>query len=118
MPLGMEIGLGPSDFVFDGDAAPPQKKRHSPIQFLAHVYCGQTAEWIKMPPDMEVSKPLARRRCVTWGLSSPLKGGQPPVFGHVCCGKTARWMKTPLGTEVYLGPGHIVLDGDPAPPPR
>ena len=23
-------------------------------------------------------------------------------------------MKTPLGTEVDLGPGHIVLDGDPA----
>ena len=21
------------------------------------------------------------------------------------------WMKTPLGTEVDLGPGHIVLDG-------
>jgi len=25
-------------------------------------------------------------------------------------------MKTPLGMEVDLGPGHIVLDGDPAPP--
>ena len=24
------------------------------------------------------------------------------------------WMKTPLGTEVDLGPGHIVLDGVPA----
>ena len=23
----------------------------------------------------------------------------------------------PLGTEVGLGPGNIVLDGDPAPPP-
>jgi len=23
----------------------------------------------------------------------------------------------PLGTEVDLGPGRIVLDGDPAPPP-
>ena len=30
----------------------------------------------------------------------------------------AGWMKTTLGrpTEVDLGPGHIVLDGDPAPP--
>ena len=27
-------------------------------------------------------------------------------------------MKTPLGTEVDLGPGHIVLDGDPAPPAK
>jgi len=25
-------------------------------------------------------------------------------------------MKTPLGMEVDLGPGHIMLDGDPAPP--
>jgi len=23
----------------------------------------------------------------------------------------------PLGMEVDLGPGHVVLDGDPAPPP-
>jgi len=23
------------------------------------------------------------------------------------------WMKMPLGKEVGLGPGHIVLDGDP-----
>ena len=27
-------------------------------------------------------------------------------------------MKTPLGTELDLGPGHIVLHGDAAPPPR
>jgi len=26
----------------------------------------------------------------------------------------ARWIKIPLGTEVGLGAGHIVLDGDPA----
>ena len=29
MRLGMEVGLGPGDFVFDGDLAPPEK-RHSP----------------------------------------------------------------------------------------
>jgi len=27
-------------------------------------------------------------------------------------------MKMPLGTEVHLGPGRIVLDGDPAPPAK
>jgi len=26
------------------------------------------------------------------------------------------WIKMPLGTEVGLGPGHFVLDGDPTPP--
>jgi len=28
-------------------------------------------------------------------------------------GQTVGWMKMPLGNEVGLGPGHIVLDGDP-----
>jgi len=33
--------------------------------------------------------------------------------------QTVRWIKVPLGTEVGLGPGHIMLDhGDPVPPPR
>jgi len=34
----------------------------------------------------------------------------------VYCGQTAGWVRMPLGTESGLGPGHIVLDGDPAPP--
>jgi len=32
------------------------------------------------------------------------------------CVQTVGWIKMPLGTEVGLGPGHIVLDGDPAAP--
>ena len=27
------------------------------------------------------------------------------------------WIKMKFGMQVGLGPGHIVLDGDPAPPP-
>ena len=38
------------------------------------------------------------------------------IAAHVCCGQTAGWIKMPLGTEVGLGPGHIVFVGDPAPP--
>jgi len=34
----------------------------------------------------------------------------------VYCGQTVGWITMPLGTEVGLGPGHIVLDGDLAPP--
>ena len=34
------------------------------------------------------------------------------------CGQTAKWIRIPLGTEAGLGPGDIVLNGDPAPPPR
>jgi len=55
MPPGMEIGLGPGDFVFDGDPAPPRKKDTAPTQFSAHVYCCQTAGWIKTPLGTEVN---------------------------------------------------------------
>ena len=34
------------------------------------------------------------------------------------CGQTVGWIKMKLGIQVGLGPGHIVLDGDPAPPPQ
>jgi len=80
MSLGMEVGLGPGDFVFDGNPARPRKKAHPHTQFLAHIYCGQTTGWIKMPLGME-EKHQPRRRCVRWGRSSPLKRAQPPVFG-------------------------------------
>jgi len=34
----------------------------------------------------------------------------------VHCGQTVGWIKMPLGTEIGIGPGDIVLDGNPAPP--
>jgi len=34
----------------------------------------------------------------------------------VYCGQTVGWIRMQLGTEVGLGRGHIVLDGDPALP--
>ena len=34
------------------------------------------------------------------------------------CGQTVRWIKMQLGTEVGLGPGHIVLDDDPTLPSK
>jgi len=57
MLLGTEVGLGPGDIVLDGDRAPP--KGHSTPNFLAHVYCGQTAGLIKMPLGTRLrSRPL------------------------------------------------------------
>ena len=61
------------------------------------------------------------RHCVRWGPSSPnLKGHNTPTqfSARVYFGQTAGWMKTPCGTEVDLDPGHIVLEGDPAPPAK
>ena len=36
----------------------------------------------------------------------------------VYCGQTVEWIKIKLGMQVGLGPRHVVLDGDPAPPPK
>jgi len=36
----------------------------------------------------------------------------------VHCSQTVGRIKLKLGMQVDLGPGHIVLDGDPAPPPQ
>ena len=45
-PRRLCVGCGPSY---------SQKKRHShPTQFLAHVYCGQTAGWMNTPVCTEV----------------------------------------------------------------
>jgi len=59
--------------------------------------------------------------CVRWGPTSRQKKGHNPAtqfLAYIYCGQAAGWMKTPLGTEVDLGPGHIALDGDPAPPAK
>jgi len=54
MSFGMELGLGPGDFVLDGDPASLPQKGAEPPKFSAHVYCGQTAGWIKMVLGMDV----------------------------------------------------------------
>jgi len=36
----------------------------------------------------------------------------------VYCGQTTGWIKMPLGPEVGLGPGNVVLDGDPSLPQK
>jgi len=55
MPLGMEVGLYPGDFVLHGDRAPFLQNGVEPLsQFSAHFYIGQTAGCIKMLLGMEV----------------------------------------------------------------
>ena len=54
MSLGMELGLDPGDFVLDGDPVAPSPKGGRTPKFLAHVYCDQTAGWMKLVLGMEV----------------------------------------------------------------
>jgi len=126
MPLGMEVGLGPGDFVLDGDrdlvldgdsASPPQKGGGTP-KFSAHIYCGQTAGYVKTALGMEVG--LSPGDFVLDGDAAPLhKRGRSPQFSaYVYCGQTAAWIKMPLGTELGLGSDDIVRWGPSSPPQK
>jgi len=84
MALGKEVGLGPGHIVLDGDPAPfPQKRAEPPPNFSAHVYCGQTAGWIKMPLGTETD--LDSGDFVLDGDTAPppQKGGRVPNFRPV-----------------------------------
>ena len=50
-----------------------------PSPISAHVYCGQTAGWIKIPLGMEVG--LGSGHIVLHENPAHLKGAQPPIFG-------------------------------------
>ena len=57
MKLDTEVELGPGHIVLDGDAASPEKGSRPMDQgppLSAHVCCGQTAGWIKVPFGTEV----------------------------------------------------------------
>jgi len=61
-----------------GPSSPPPKNGHSP-HFCAHVYCGQTAGWIRMPLGMKAG--LGPGHIVSHGDPAPPKEAQPPIFG-------------------------------------
>ena len=121
MPHGMEVCLGPGDFVLDGDPAPTQKGRRAPSPILGpfllwpNGLMHQDATWYG-------GRPQPRRLCVRWGPSfpSPKRGRRPSpqCSAHVHCGQTAGCINLPRGVEVGLSPGDFVTDGDPAPPPQ
>jgi len=47
MPFGMQVGLGPGDFVLGGDPAPAQKGHSLPnFRPMSNVYYGQTVAHI------------------------------------------------------------------------
>jgi len=98
-----------------GPRSPPQKGGEAP-QFSAHVYCGQTAGWIKLVFGMEVGLSPGDFVLDADPAPSPKGGGAPPQFSaHFYCGQTAGCIKMPLGMDVGLSPGDFVLHGDPAP---
>jgi len=90
---GLEIG-GPGHNVLDGDPASPQRGQ-SPPNFRSISIMAKRLDGGRLRP---------RAHCARWDPAP-----------HVYRGQTARWIKMPLGTEIGLGPGDFVLDGNPAP---
>jgi len=119
----MEVGLSPNDIVLDGTQPPLPQREGGAAQFSDHVYCDQMARWIKMPLGRMVG--LSPRDIVldVDQLHPLQRGRSTPIFGPCLLwprrlgGSRCQWIKMPLGMELGLGPGHIVPNGDPAPPP-
>jgi len=90
-PLDREVGLGPSDTVFNRDPVPPSPdKGAEPPIFGLCPYCGQTAGWIKMSLGVEVG--LGPGHIVLDGTQlPPQKAAQPPIFGP-CLLRQNVWM--------------------------
>jgi len=95
-----------------GPRSPPQKGAEPQPIF------GPRLLWPNGCMDQDATwyggRPRPTRHRVRCGPSNPGKKGTPTptqFLAHVYCGHMAGWMKTPLfGTDVELGPGHIVLD--------
>jgi len=83
MKLDMHVGLVPGHIVLDGDPAPLRPKRGSTPKFSAHVYCGQTARWIKMVLGMEVGRSPGDLVVLDVDPAPSPKGGKAPsaIFG-------------------------------------
>jgi len=82
MSLGTKLGLGPGDFVLDGNPTPPPLKGGGDPKNFRSVYCGQTAGWVKIVLGKEVG--FSPGDFVLEGVPVPLpkRGRTPsPIFG-------------------------------------
>ena len=84
-----EIGFGPGHIVFAGDPAFPTDNGTTALHFSIHVYCGQTAGWIKMALGTEVGLGPGDIE-FRWRPNYPHgKEHNSPQFSvHVYCGQT------------------------------
>jgi len=110
MKLGTQVGLGPGHTVLDGNPAPHTERgtatpdiRHLRAQALpasvysaVHVYCSQTAVWIKMKLGMDVG--ISLHQIVLNGDPAPLSQRGTPAshqkkkFRHGCLLWSNDWM--------------------------
>jgi len=122
MPLGMEVGLGPTM----GTQLPRKKAQPHPI--LGPCLLWPINGWMDQGTTyygVYVGLNIGPGDVVLDGVAAPhfQKGHSPQSSVHVYCGQTAGWIKTSLGTGVDLGPGCVrrgpscPAKGAPQPPP-
>jgi len=97
-----------------GTQLPPAKKGtqppiFSPCLLWPNCWMDQDATWYG-------ARPRPRRHCVRWGPCSPLTRGTAPTSRPISV--VAKRLDRSRCYEGSLGPGHIVLDRDPAPHAR
>jgi len=83
MPLGVEVGLSPFDFVFDGYPANSGKRAHTPHPIFGPCLLWPNG-WMKTPLGTEVD--LGRGHIVLDVVPAVRKRGttaHPPLFAHV-----------------------------------
>jgi len=114
MPLDTEVGLGPRHIVLDGDRVtePIHENGHSSPSphFSAHVYCDQTAGWIRMPLGTEID--LGPSDVVLDGNPAlPTEGGTTaPTFRTVSI--VAKRSPIPGTAELLSDLGRVQLASD------
>ena len=93
MALGMEVGLSPGDFVFDGEPATPEQRAHRPPSSFGPCLLWQTAGWMKTP--------------LAWYTEVDLDPGHIVLDGGSNCARNGH-MQQPriLSARVYCGRGR------------
>jgi len=124
---GILIGLGEGHIVLDGEPAPPRKGAQQPrpskftgVGFLCvRIIRGPCLLWLNGRIDQDTS---AQATLCWMGTQPPPPkkkyDDSSPSFLPMYCGQMAGWIKMPLGMKIGIGPGHIVLDGDPTSHPK
>jgi len=100
MALGMEVGLGAGDFMFDRDPATTSTEgTPTTTQFLAYVYCGQTAGWMKTPLGTGVD--LGPGHIVLDRVPALRKRGTAASLPHLF-GPCLLWPRSPISATAEV----------------
>jgi len=105
MALGMEVGLGPGDFVFDRDPATPRTEgTPTTSQFLAICLLWPNG-WMDEDATWYGSRPRPRPHCIRRSPSSAGKGhSSPHLFGPCLL-----WPRSPISATAELLLRHGVV---------